>query len=292
MIPLLAFATFQLTTIKTLIENYVDLRLQSIQTAEMLLENTPYNLPIPLIKSGGNNETSFKKIPIMSAITNEYLYAKVSKDDYDRVMKESIDMDATKRGMKWRLDSKGHVCCEKRYKIKNQLRCTKVYLRKLILGKEVAHINGNKLDNRRENLVIFDVKNTKRIKRQMDIPRQDNDVDEDDFILFTPRVICTDLHQYDEKDAELKTYNGYAEITYSKDKLYSGEVKKGKPHGYGHLYEGDKNTQSCGYWSNGRMKTGMVLTFKAYPSCLCEFLQHCPVREISKLDVVKDGYRW
>jgi hypothetical protein len=213
-------------------------------------------------------DLDYREIPV-SASGERILYSKISTEDYDRVMAISD---------KWRLTTSGYAFHTS--KIENVAETT--YLHVFIHGKSAKHVNNDRLDNRRENLIDSSRgPPAKRVKTEEDL-----------FVLHTPRVVCEDMYKFSSTDADLKRYTGFGQIEYDNDKFYSGEIKAGKPHGYGHLFEGNLSTQSCGNWSNGSMMTGMVLTFKRLPARMCcEGLKYCPNREIDRLDVVKHGYR-
>jgi hypothetical protein len=156
-------------------------------------------------------------------------------------------------------------------------------MHKLIHGKSARHINGDRLDNRRGNLVDS--------LRGPPAKRNRSQEDSEEFFIKTPRVLTSELHSFKQGNKDLLSFTGYANIEYGKDKHFSGDIKLGKPEGYGHLYESKFHRHSCGLWEDGNMKRGMVIEYKPLPRCLCEIWKSCPLREVSKLDVVIDGLR-
>lgn len=255
-----------LADIKTLLENYVDLKMQATNMNENVI-NTEVAVDTFLKNQPPSND--FRNVPVALAKGEGMVYAKVSPEDYDMVMNASS---------KWRLCNSGYPI----YVVRKEGRFITTYMHKLIHGKVSKHINADRLDNRRENLVESQRGNRGQKRKS----EEDNE-----FELFTPRILWDEMVEFKSKDEDLKVYTGYANIDYDKKKHYSGEVMEGKPHGYGHLYEKDKCTQSCGMWEHGKMKRGMVIEYKAVPDCLCKIWKSCPLREVTKVDVVVDGVR-
>lgn len=216
----------------------------------------------------------YRVIAVAVPHQDEYVYTKVSPEDYDTVLEAS---------QRWRLSSSGYVI----FVVRSEGKFKTTYLHKLIFGDSAKHANGDRLDNRRSNLIESPRGPPKSRKRKE--PDRDS---EEGFQIHTPRVVCADMHVYRGSDDILPTISGYAEIKYRNgEKFFSGDIQQGKPHGYGHLYEAEKHAQSCGTWSEGVMREGMVVTYKPVPDCICEIMHHCPLREVEKLEVVKGGCR-
>jgi hypothetical protein len=221
----------------------------------------------------------YREIPVTIAGQTEVSYAKISPEDYERVVTTTP---------KWRVSSSGYVMFVKR--MQGSFETT--YLHKLVHGDSATHRNGDRFDNRRENLMDSPRGPPRPHKRKSWAVQEEDHQMTEKFVLHTPRVVCADMHVYQGVDEELPNITGFAEIEYHHgEKFYSGDIKEGKPHGYGHLYEEEKNMQSCGMWSDGLMIEGMVVTYQPVPDCLCEILKHCPLRRIIKLDLIKNGYR-
>lgn len=219
----------------------------------------------------GCGDDVYKKVPVKLPNDEGYTFAMVCPEDYDNVSRASTN---------WRLCSSGYPLHVKRSGQKFET----VYMHRLIHGEPARHVNGNRLDNRRSNLVT-----SNRIsshKRNLD-----NDQD-DEFELHTPRVISEEATIFNSNDNDLKYFTGYGRVSYNEDnKIYSGEIADGRPHGHGCLYEQESQQQSSGQWQRGRMINGMVVKYKDLPLCMCQVDMVCPFREILRIDVVKNGYK-
>ena len=268
-ICVMAVATVQLAYIKTLVNNYIDLRLSAMQLQDEAMDCLSKD-DTPSMTEIGNK--SYKEIPVNLCKKRGVEYAKVSEEDYERVVSFS---------KKWKKSTTGYAIWVKRNKDTRKFETT--YMHKFVHGNSAKHLNGDRLDNRRENLV-------RTINRANGIYNKGS-MDTSDFILFTPRVLCEDIHKFRWTEKELNEFSGYADVEYNNGKFFSGDIQKGKPHGYGHLFEEELNTQCCGEWKNGIMKNGMIITYKPYPKCICDYMKHCPVQEVKNVGVVKNGYR-
>lgn len=257
-----------LSDIKSLVENYVDLRIQSIEmmesvkTCERVQEMEYCDIP----------PDTCPLVPVSLPKKNGTVFAKVSPDDYATIMNASN---------KWRLCYSGYPIFVKR---KNDT-FTTTYMHKLIHGGSAKHINGDRLDNRRENLMDSPRGSPAPRKRKM------GECSEEDFKIYTPRFLTTETCSFRHNDQDLKHYEGFACIRYPRNKVYKGDVCNGMPHGYGHLYEEEYNIESCGMWRNGSMHRGMVLNFKESSRCECFESTMCPLREVTRVDVVESGRR-
>lgn len=266
--------TVQLVSIKNLINNYIDLKMASMEMNEKATSNY---LPREARVMNDLGERPYREIPVLLTGEKRIEYAKVSEEDYDRV---------TSLSKRWKLSTTGYPILVKRHPQTKRFETT--YMHKFIHGQSAKHLNGDRLDNRKENLVSTTCKQNGNLTKE---EKEKISMDADDFILFTPRVLCEDIHKFRWTEKELNEYSGYADIEYKNGKFFSGDVEKGKPHGYGHLFEGELNIQCCGEWKNGVMKNGMIITYKPYPKCLCDYMKHCPAQEVKNVGVVKNGYR-
>lgn len=250
--------------VKTLIDNYIDLKMQAMKTSEEMLSSENIMEAV----SSSNSSPDHVDIPVYLPRKQGVVYTKISPEDYDLVINTSKT---------WRMCHSGYPIFVKR----RDGKFTTVYLHKLIFGGPARHINGDRLDNRRLNLIG----STKRQRQS----RSDDDMD---FTIRTPRVLCEEVKSFEQEDIELRKYTGFANISYEKGKKhYTGEIVMGKPDGYGHLYECDTFIQSCGMWKNGEMLKGMVMEYKPLPNCICQEWKQCPFREVVKLDIVTRGKR-
>lgn len=255
-----------LTDIKNLVENYVDLRLQSmemiesVRTCERIQDMDYCDIP----------PDTCPLIPVSLPKNNGTVFAKVSPSDYDMIMNAST---------KWRLCYSGYPIFVKR---KNNV-FTTTYMHKLIHGGSAKHINGDRLDNRRDNLIDS--------PRGSPAPRKRKHGESEEFKIYTPKFLTTEICSFHHTDQDLKFYEGFACIRYPRNKTYKGDVYRGIPNGYGHLYEGELNSESCGMWKHGTMDKGMVINYKETSRCECFESTVCPLREVTRVDVVESGRR-
>lgn len=292
---------FPLGEIRTLLENYIDLKMQSMEYHE---SSTTSEKMISSYMQGPD-PYDYKLVPVSLPKSAGTVYAKVSPEDYDDIMNASS---------KWRMCSSGYPIFVKRKESKFET----TYMHKLVFGEAAKHVNGDRLDNRRENLIKSTRKS--RAKDESENEEEDeykaawDDINRENewreyyglegkvpdilytqydppFEIKTPLVVSDEMHEFKSSEKDLTLFNGYANIDYDKKKHYSGSVKSGIPHGYGHLYEREKHTQSFGDWENGKMKKGLVVEFKPAPDCMCPVWKTCPFREVSKIDVVQNYHR-
>jgi hypothetical protein len=179
------------------------------------------------------------------------VHAMVSSRDY-------IDL----AGMPWRLCASGYPMYVKRVGGKS----TTIWMHKLVHGGPATHINGNRLDCRRENLVDSYRKNQFEIK--------------------TPDAVYDRIEEFQGGDRDLRFYSGFAHIHYEKGKFYSGQVVYGIPHGFGHLYEPANCKHSSGEWLEGKMTKGMVVEYEFLPECMCNVFAGCPTRRVRHIQLI------
>lgn len=123
--------------IKTLCENYINLKIQNMDMIDMATSSSRLQ-DIDMCKAAP--DTDFKLIPVSLPKKAGYAYAKVSNEDFEMVNNLSS---------KWRISSSGYPIFVTR---KGGVFCT-TYMHKLIYGDTSRHVNGDRLDNRRENLI-------------------------------------------------------------------------------------------------------------------------------------------
>lgn len=195
--------------------------------------------------------SSFCIIPARINNTFSTVDAIVSPEDYDKLIKISAE---------WYVSSNGYVVHSRRVDKKY----VRKYMHKEIMGSSATHINGDRLDNRRENLVL---KNRKRVS---DISLQDLELSS-----ILPLECSTSEIPEQGKDVT---------ILYD-EKIYSGEVVSYLPHGFGVLTETQKT--SLGWWHEGAFRKGLIMEHKPVPPRLrdaCGF--H------SQMGPVKRAYIW
>ena len=187
------------------------------------------------------------KIPVRLANNQGWVEATVSPEDY---------ADLSKPDMRWRMGSSGYPMFVKR--VNKEL--TTVWMHKLVGRGPSTHINGNRLDCRRENLIPSARKSP--------------------FELKTPESLWDNVEDYDWNDRDLRFYTGFANITYDQGKTYSGQVVHGIPHGFGTLCEPGPGKKSSGNWVDGQLKIGMVTEHECLP--------RCPFGRVKRIQLIKE----
>ena len=253
----------QLFVIKDLVNTYVDICLSRTRMIESFSENCLGNGDAAL-----KNPMGFRFIPVKLPNKKGEENAVVSTEDYK--MLSSIQ---------WRKSSSGYALGV--LPVKDGTKDRTVYMHKLVFGKPAKHINGNRLDNRRENLA-----NTNRVsKRKRDVN------EEDEFDLKTPRAVSIDVHTYKQNDPNLTHVSGYGVLQFDNGKTYSGDIEKGLPHGYGILNRNDiKAYDMFGQWVYGKMEKGIVTNYDPIPRCMCETPHSCPFRNVTTVQVIHNGH--
>lgn len=179
-----------------------------------------------------NINSSGNKIPVRLANNQGWTEATVSPEDHADLMKPE---------MRWRMGSSGYPMFVKR--VNKEL--TTVWMHKLVGKGPSTHINGDRLDCRRENLIPSARKSP--------------------FELRTPESLWDTVEDFDWNDRDLRYYTGFANIAYDQGKSYSGQVVHGLPHGFGTLCEPAVRKKSTGNWVEGSMKLGMVTEHEFFP---------------------------
>lgn len=198
------------------------------------------------------------KIPVRLPRNKGWVYATCSPEDYPALISKD---------MPWRLGSSGYPMFVKR--VNKQL--TTVWMHKMVLGGPASHINGDRLDCRRENLVASGRKRPFEIK--------------------TPESTWDTVEEFESGDRDLRFYSGFANVHYEKGKFYSGQVVHGVPHGFGNLYEPAEGKHSSGNWACGQMKKGMVVEYEYLPACMCNVFAGCSKRRVKHIQLIDESSR-
>lgn len=196
------------------------------------------------------------------------VYAKIDPEDYDRMMGISTT---------WKLSPSGYAfVCKRTGDNKDQTKT--IYLHREIYGNQARHVNGDRLDNRRCNLVL----STRKLTRPQTVA--------EDFVLHQVRMMTTSCCTYNEDDPVLPRVNGYAIIKMKNNKIYSGEVVDGQPKGYGMIsINGDAPYDMTGLWENGHLISGIITYYKPLPDVLEPMPRVLTTREIVSIEVVSRG---
>ena len=206
--------------------------------------------PTALTEGAGG---SFRTVGVRVPNNGGTVWARVSPEDYDRVSGPE---------MRWRLGSSGYPMFVRR--VNKEL--TTIWMHKLVAGGPATHLNGDRLDCRRENLVESARKGKFQIK--------------------SPVALEDRLEEFEWTDRDLRFYTGFANITYDEGKFFSGQVVHGIPHGFGYLYEPAAAKHTSGDWVNGVVKKGMVVEYEYLPRCMCTVVGGCPVRRVKHIQLI------
>lgn len=167
--------------IKTLCENYINLKMQTMDMIDTA-STSPRLQELDMYNAAPDN--SFRLIPVSLPKKGGWVHAKVSSEDYEMLNEISS---------KWRTCSSGYPIFVTR---KNGVFCT-TYMHKLIYGDTARHVNGDRLDNRRENLI--------KSVRGPPAPRKSKKTDSHLFIVQTEDE-PSDTDSEIEYQIELMTY--------------------------------------------------------------------------------------
>jgi hypothetical protein len=210
--------------------NFLELRADRFEHAERVF--IPRNM---------QHNSSFCEIPVRLPKSTTEVMALISPEDYPRVTAVA-DM--------WHISSSGYVVSSKREN--NTFVAT--YLHRLIAGSPAKHINGDRLDNRRSNLILSN--------RHGKSPKRPAEMDVEELIMHSSHPLddWTSSHPLSHKRQQT--------IDYGNGKFYSGEMDHGVPHGLGTLIETSRT--SFGWFIQGKFKSGIVCD---HPPC-CDRLRY------------------
>lgn len=199
---------------------------------------------------------SVNKIPVRLPNNKGWVEATVDAEDYPAL---------SLPGMRWRLGSSGYPMFVRR--VNKEL--TTIWMHKLVAGVPATHVNGDRLDCRRSNLMPSGRKPAFEIK--------------------TPESAWDSVEEFDGGDRDLRFYSGFANISYERGKFFSGQVASGIPHGFGNLYEAECGKHSSGQWVNGSMVKGMVVHYEYLPNCMCNVFAGCSGRRVKHIQLIDEG---
>ncbi len=222
--PRLGFTVGIIHHLLSLSSNYLELR----TVGQELLPSIAHRIILP-DKCFAN--MSYCEIPVKVPRANTQIMASVSPEDHS-MLKAIAPV--------WRMNNAGYVICSKRNEGKYRL----VYMHRVVAGGPAKHLNGDRLDNRRENLIP-----TK--------PRRP-------FIELSPLDLSTghpigdaDPMQTIEEALISEPLGKYSTVVYSNNNVYNGETHNSLPHGFGTLLE--KNRSCFGWFLYGQFKSGCIL---------------------------------
>lgn len=203
-------------------------------------ELVPIDAARVILPDRGIRNMSYCEIPVRMPKSEMQVMTLVSPEDYTYL---------TSLAPTWRMNAKGYVVISKRVDGKYRL----MYMHKEVAGGASKHLNGDRLDNRRENLVPS-------------LPRRP-------FIELSPMNLHSNHPLHDavktaEEAMDFDYAGTHSHIQYDSNKVYSGETHNGLPHGLGTLLE--KNRTSFGWFIYGQFKSGCVVD---HPP-VCDRLQY------------------
>jgi hypothetical protein len=222
--------------------NYIELRTE-----------TPHFRAIQLPDSCMISNASFCEISVRMPKTNTETITIVSPEDYRRLLNISEN---------WRVNTRGYVVTSSRPNGKYRM----TYMHKEVAGHTATHLNGDRLDNRRANLVPSK-------------PRSPP------IMVSRPPIMD---HIYNVADLTRPDSETHQTIQYTNGKVYSGEIHNGIPHGLGTLIEKDRST--FGWFLFGQFRSGIVLDHPRIPERLHYLYQAQHLRPIQRgFVVLKNG---
>jgi hypothetical protein len=233
MAPVYAFTIGLIHHLLSLSSNFLELRSTSQDTSSTIFN--PIVLPNQCFAN-----MSYCEIPVKMPKSETQCMTIVSPSDYDHL----VSIAPT-----WRVSNRGYVISSKRMDGRYRL----VYMHKIVAGAPAKHLNGDRLDNRRDNLIPSK-------------PRRP-------FIELSPLDLDTahplmDFSKTAEQCLQFRSTGKYNTIHYSGNKIYSGETHNELPHGLGTLTE--SNRTSFGWFLYGQFKSGCVLDHPV----VCDRLQY------------------
>jgi hypothetical protein len=262
----------QIGHLRELVSNYVELRMARQEMIERVNDSIPPK-DIDDWMEGGFTPP-YRTVPVVSYTNKqEIIYAKVSNEDFFKVRSVSNI---------WRENFGGYATHSTKDPV-DPKKAKTTYMHCLISGGRSSHINGDKMDNRRENLSpsSYNRKNKKQKLSPIEI---------DDFILKTPRLTTWTIQTYQHDDPLLPLINGYAVIKFGK-KTYSGEVKHGEPAGYGMISQNINPYDMCGIWKDGKLMDGMITYYKPLPLTMDNDSRLVTPREVWRVEIVSNGHK-
>lgn len=242
----LGFTFGILHTLLSFGSNYLELKSQKP-------EIQPFHPYIALPNNYMVQNSSFCEIPVKMPKKEGEVVTLVSPEDYPRLLHMSGS---------WRMNSKGYVVSSSRAAGKYRL----TYMHREIAGHTATHLNGDRLDNRRSNLIPAK-------------PRSPP------VILSAPPILD---HIYQAAESTRPSTEKQQTVEYSDGKIYSGEVHNNIPHGLGTLIE--KNRSTFGWFLFGTFRSGIVIDHPDVPDRLRYLYQQERTRPIASAFVVlKNG---
>lgn len=221
----------------TLLQTFLELRLDSPE-----FRDPGQCVYVPRMSTPCN--ASFCEVPVQLPKSKFTVSSYVSPEDYDRI---------TSIASVWHINSSGYVVSSTR---KNGVFQT-MYMHKLVAGCAAKHVNGDKLDCRRHNLIPSS-RGRKRI----------SDISTDDLYISTVSPVLD--HVYSPDEIQLDWVSDHTSIDYGEGKTYCGAIFCGKPHGFGTLVETKEWKRSIGWWLNGEFTNGVVSYLVPVPLILQE----------------------
>lgn len=173
-------------------------------------------------------------LPVRLPRSKTTTFALIDPEDKDRLVKISP---------MWRVSSSGYIVCSKKVEGKYKV----YYAHKEVLGGTGTHLNGNKFDNRKQNLALTRVH---RIHQDVD------------FMIKTVSPIGD--HVLSSEDVLINTIQENI-ISYPDGKCFFGTTIGNVPHGFGKLVENFHQKETIGQWIHGTFNCGIVIIYSFLP---------------------------
>lgn len=177
------------------------------------------------------------QIPVRLPKDDKEVTAIVCCEDYDKLVAITP---------KWRLSSKGYVVSSRRVEGKNVI----TYMHRVIKDLPGRHLNGDKLDNRRNNLIPTNRGAPRNREPEVGLEIQ----------------TISPVLDFAIPASDVPEKGKHCTVCYSPDMSYSGEIMNYRPHGFGTLVE--RNKTSMGWWMQGVFKSGVVMQLKPVPEIM------------------------